>query len=278
MPVKLLKKFGPYVILLIVAAFGYGMLVSQLNKAKDQAAELRRRLALSDSTRQIAEGTVARMTLEVDQITSERQDLRQALADSGRKIVFMARGIRILSDSVDVLEGIVTAPDTIGDIGLGGDFPFGPEEVSLGFVSGSVFCAECIKFEPEVDLLFEPKPLVFDIGLTAHRDLPWEVFVTLEGMDEHFRVEISQPPEIVDWLREAREPPCRSKLLGFLPTLCDPLLEAGAGLFLSPDATFPAGGYAQGSVGLGSEKFRLTTIASLSQSSSLFAGVSFRFK
>jgi len=274
--VKLLK-IGPYALLAAIGIFGFIYFQSKLSEAAQEASTLRQRLALSDSTRLIAEGTVARMALEVEEITTDREDLRKALSDSGRRLVFMARGIRILTDSVDALEGIITAPDTIGDIGLGGDFPFGPDTVSLGVISGSVFCAECNQFPPEVDIFFRPKPLVLDVGLAAHKSLPWEVIVSLEGFDENFRVEIDQPPEIVDWLREAREPPCRSRLFGFLPTLCDAQMEVGAGLLLSPDATFPAGGYAQASIGIGSEKFRATTLATLSQKSSIFAGVSFRF-
>jgi len=277
MSVKMFAKIAPYAFLILLGILGYGFLQAQLGNARREATDLRRRLALSDSTREIAEGTVARMAVEVEEITADREDLRSALADSGRRIVFMARNIRVLADSVDVLEGIVTAPDTIGDIGLGGDFPFGPEEVSLGFVSGSVFCAECIKFAPEVDLLFQPKPLVFDVGLAAHKNLPWEVFVTLHGLDESFRVVIDEPPEILDWLREAREPPCRSRLLGFLPTLCDAQMEVGAGALLTQGITFPVGGMARGSVGLGSQKFRLSTIALVGQESSLFAGVSLKF-
>jgi len=277
MSVKRLVKIAPSALLILVGILGIGFLLFRLGIVREEAADLRWRLAQSDSTRRIAEGTVARMALEVGEITTERNDLRKALADSGRKIVFMARSIRVLTDSVDVLEGIVTVPDTIGDIGLGGDFSFGPDTVSLGVIEGEVFCAECLRFPPRVSLTFSPKPFVFDVGLAAHRNLPWEVFVTLRGLDERFRVVVDQPPEIVDWLREMREPPCRSRLLGFLPKLCDAQMEVGAGALLTQDVRFPVGGTAGASVGLGSRKFRLSTLAIVGEQSTLFAGFTLRF-
>jgi len=280
MSVKSALKFAPHAILLVIIVIGYIVMAGKLDAAREDASEWRNRWARADTTRQIAEGSVARMAVEVQEISAAANEreagLRDALADSGRKIVFMARSITIISDSVDVLGGIVASADSLAAHGIGGDFVWGPEEVSLGFVQGSVFCAECIKFEPEVDVEFRPKPLVFDVGLAAHKSEPWEVFVTLQGIDDRFRVEVTEPPEIVDWLREAQEPVCKSKMLGFLPTFCDPLLEAGAGLMLAPDVTFPAGGFAQASIGLGSRTFRATTIATLGQTTSLFAGLSFR--
>ena len=272
-------KILPYLLLAAVVVGGWMYLQSQLNAKDREAANLRRRLALADSTRELVDGSFGRMALELENIQSSNEDLNQALADSGRKIVFLAQNILIITDSVDHITGLLASVDTLGPIDtLGGDFVWGPEEVSLGFVQGSVFCPECIRFPPTVDVTFRPKPLDFDIGLTAHKELPWEVFVTLNNLDQEFRVEISQPPVIADWLREASEPPCRRKLLGFLPSLCDALFEGGAGLVLAQDVTFPVGGWAQGSVGIGTPKFRLTAGAIVSQRSVLYVGPAFRFR
>lgn len=177
------KRLAGYAVIALVAYLILSLVLER--SANDRLArELRNEIARSDTTRRIARGVYARMSIEVKRVHAQNRALGSALDSARGEVVFLAEGIRILRATAAT--GPVTTTRRSGGL-----FDFGPITLkTIGELSGWVNTKDSV---PLVFATLRPYPLELSFAVIRHENRPWEAVVRVLPYDTTTSVEIPTP-------------------------------------------------------------------------------------